>query len=644
MAEQGTHNPVVAGSSPAGPTKFLRRIELLNMCGFVGFTGQVPNRLQTIQKMADRIAHRGPDGEGFFVEETDRADCINLGHRRLSIIDLEGGDQPIFNEDKSVVVVFNGEIYNFQEIKTELSRAGHVFKTNCDTEVLVHGWEEFGRRLVDKLRGMFAFAIFDTKTRTLFCARDHFGIKPFYYAQTEDGNLLFGSEIKSFLEHPQFRPEVNSSALLSYLTLQYNAQEETFFKGVYKLKPAHTLTFKDGVLETSRFWDVDFYKKQSVTYEECAAQIDSVVRESVDAHRIADVEVGAYLSGGVDSSYVTAVQMPQRTFSVGFEQKQFDETNDAAALSKILGIKNSTIHITAEDCMSKVERIQYFMDEPASNLSAMPLFYLSKLAASDVKVVLSGEGADEIYGGYEWYVDAPAMAKYKRLPAGLRKSVANWARGRKYFRGQGFLEKGSGRPEDYFIGQALVFEPDDAKQVLRNEFRDACEVKDITSSIYSHAQGLSELEKKQYLDFHMWLPGDILLKGDKMSMAHSLELRVPYLDKVLVEHAQTIPAEFKTRDNVTKAVLRSASIKTLPQEWVNRPKKGFPVPIIEWLRQDEYYDMAKSAITSEVSANYFNVDELLALLEAHKAGKANNHRKIWTVFVFLSWHKAFFGD
>lgn len=614
------------------------------MCGFVGFTGFCENRDSVIKKMADRIVHRGPDGEGFYVdlEMSDRT--IALGHRRLSIIDLEAGNQPMFNEDGSVVCVFNGEIYNYKELKTQLINAGHIFKTDCDTEVLVHGFEEYGADLVYKLRGMFAFVIWDKKTKTLFGARDHFGIKPFYYSELTNGNLIFGSEIKSFLEHPDFSPKVNADTLKSYLTLQYNALDETFFKGVYKLEPAHFFFLKDGKLSIEKYWDVDFSDKTSMSFDEAAEAVDARIRESVEAHRIADVEVGAYLSGGIDSSYVTAIQMPSKTFSVGFQEKDFDETSDAQELSKILNISNKTIHISPDDCLMHVDKIQYFMDEPDSNLSSLPLFYLSELASKDVKVVLSGEGADEIYGGYDWYIDTPLMRKYKKLPASLRRSLASFARNRNYFKGQGFIEKGSGIPEDYFIGQALVFEPRDVSSVLKSKYNCGPSVRDITEPIYKRAQGLGELDKKQYLDFHMWLPGDILLKADKMSMSHSLELRVPFLDKEVINQAQSMPINFKDRNGQAKAVLRAASKMTLPAEWVNRPKKGFPVPIINWLREDIYYERVKAWISGDVAQEYFNVDTLVSLLNDHKNGIANNQRKIWTVLVFLKWHEAFFNE
>lgn len=613
------------------------------MCGFIGFTGETEHRKEVIRSMADKIIHRGPDMEGYYVSEDMGRDSVTLGFRRLSIIDLADGAQPMYNEDGSVVIVFNGEIYNFMTLREELMAKGHVFKTRCDTETLVHGYEEYGESLPEHLRGMFAFVIYDKKTGTLFGARDHFGIKPFYYTVTEQGSFIFGSEIKSFFAHPDFRPKVNPDALRPYLTFQYSSTEETFFKGTYKLPAAHCFTYRDGVMTKRRYWDVDFNNKDSYSFDECARMIDERVRESVAAHRISDVKVGAFLSGGVDSSYITAALMPNETFSVGFNSDKFDETGEAKELSNILGIKNYLRHLTAEECFEAFPTIQYHMDEPQSNPSSVPLYFLAKLASEHVTVVLSGEGADEIYAGYEWYDETPLMQKYKKVPSPIRRAAAKLASKMPYFKGHDFIIKGSGRPEDYFIGQALVFPEKEALEVLNEKYRNGPSVRDVTSPIYERCRNLSELEKKQYLDLNLWLPGDILLKADKMSMAHSLELRVPYLDREVMGEAARIPANYKIDGKYTKSVLRAASNKTLPNEWAHRPKKGFPVPIREWLREDKYYSLVKEAFNSETAAEYFDTAKITALLDDHKAGKANNGRKIWTLYTFLTWHRQFFG-
>lgn len=611
------------------------------MCGFVGFTGIIDRREYVIKKMADRIIHRGPDSDGYHVSGDSENDSIALGFRRLSIIDLEDGSQPMYNEDGSVVIVFNGEVYNFMALREELTAKGHVFRTRSDTETLVHGYEEWGEELASRLRGMFAFVVWDKKKNMIYGARDPFGIKPFYYTKTESGHLIFGSEIKSFLEHPEFTPQVNEKALRPYLTFQYSSMEETFFKNTYKMPPAHYFTYKDGVMTKTRYWDIDFSEKTTASYADCATMIDERVRESVAAHRISDVKVGSFLSGGVDSSYITATLMPNDTFSVGFNYENFDETSEAKELSERLGVQNFLKHITAEECFDAFPTIQYHMDEPQSNPSSVPLYFLSKLAREHVTVVLSGEGADEIYGGYEWYDETPMMRKYKKIPAPLRRAAAAVAAKLPYFKGHDFIVKGSGKPEDYFIGQALVFTEKEARDILKDKYKCGPTAREVARPIYDKVKDLSELEKKQYLDMNLWLPGDILLKADKMSMAHSLELRVPYLDREVMREAQALPAKFKIDGRDTKAVLRTAANKTLPDEWAHRPKKGFPVPIRNWLREDKYYELVKSYFTSATAEEYFDVPALVKLLDEHKSGEWNNQRKIWTVYTFLVWHEQF---
>lgn len=610
------------------------------MCGFIGFTGYLENRREILQKMADRIMHRGPDMGDYYLD-----DGIALGFRRLSIIDLsEAACQPMQNEDGSVVLVFNGEIYNFMGLREKLIAAGHVFRTHGDSEVLVHGYEEYGEKLPEMLRGMFAFVVWDKNKQSLFGARDPFGIKPLYYSVLDDGSLLFGSEIKSFLEHPDFRLEVNPEALRPYLTFQYSALPETFFKGTFKLPQAHQFTFKDGKIEITRYWDVDFSKKNGLTFDETAKMIDDRVHESVTAHRISDVPVGSFLSGGVDSSYITSTLQPDDTFTVGFaDSKKFDETVEANQFSHLLNVQNYCEMLTAEQCFEAFPTIQYHMDEPQSNPSSVPLYFLARLAKQHVTVILSGEGADEIYAGYEWYCDDALTRKYKKLPGFLRRGVAAVVEHLPYFKGHDFLIKASGKPENYFIGQALVFPEKEAADILKPEFRCGPSAREVTRPIYERTKGLSELEKKQYLDMNLWLPGDILLKADKMSMAHSIEARVPYLDRRVMEEAETIPSEYKIRGDETKSCMRAAAGMTVPAEWAKRIKKGFPVPIRNWLREEPFYSDVKRRFSSDVAATYFYTDKLLKLLEDHKEGRAQNGRKIWTVYTFLVWYDEFFS-
>ena len=442
------------------------------MCGFAGFSDTIHTRAEKeaiLRRMTDRILHRGPDMEGAWLD-----DGTALGFRRLSIIDLsEAGRQPMTNEDGDIALVFNGEIYNFEELREELLAKGHTFRSHTDTEVLVHGYEEYGFDILSRLRGMFAFVIRDQKKQLLFGARDIFGIKPHYYTQNADDTFLFGSEIKSFLEHPSFEKAVNPDALRAYLTFQYSSGEDTFFRGVKKLAPAHYYVFKDGQLTTHAYWDTVF-EREDKSFDEFVEDVDRTVNASVAAHRISDVRVGAFLSGGVDSSYITASLMPDETFSVGFDtgDKFFDETDYAKELSDLLGIQNYKKLLTPEECFAAFSDIQYHMDEPQSNPSSVPLYFLAKLAREHVTVVLSGEGADEIFAGYDWYNDTKEVKKFKKLvPAPIRRALASMVKPLPPFKGRSFLLRASGRPEDYFMGQALVFSAEEATSLLKPDYR-----------------------------------------------------------------------------------------------------------------------------------------------------------------------------
>lgn len=611
------------------------------MCGFVGFTGGAFEKGPVLSRMTARIAHRGPDSEGFYTDER-----VALGFRRLSIQDLSReGDQPFADPSGRYRMVFNGEIYNFHALREELQKLGHTFHTGTDTEVLLHSYLAYGEDCLSSLRGMFAFVIYDAEDGSLFGARDFFGIKPFYYTVFSDGGFGFASEIKSFPEHPLFVREVNREALRPYLTLQYSATEETFFRGVYKLLPGHAFNYKDGQLTVRRYARPEF-KEDLTDMEEASDLIDRTLRDSVEAHRIADVPVAAFLSGGVDSSYVTTCMMPKKTYSVGFSQEKFDETGEASELSAILGIGNERRTLTAKECFEAFPRIQYHMDEPQANPSSVPLWFLAKLAREEVTVVLSGEGADELFGGYEWYVDTPSMKKYKRkVPRTLRRMAAGFATHMPYFKGHDFLMKCDGRPERYFVGQARVFSEKEALDVLAPDCRKGKAPLELAAPHYAEVKGMDEMTKKMYLDLCMWMPGDILLKADKMSMAHSLELRVPYLDREMMGVAEHLAPSLRAGANgETKIALRRASEKAVPEEWAKRPKKGFPVPIRFWLKEEAYYNLVKEAFLAPYAAEFFDQKKILSMLDEHYEGKRNNARKIWVIYTFLVWYRAFFID
>lgn len=609
------------------------------MCGFSGFIDNIPNKKTVLESMMDEIIHRGPDESGEYIDEN-----AALGFRRLSIIGVGNGLQPLYNEDGSLALVFNGEIYNYQELREDLIKKGHIFTTETDSEVLIHLYEDCKTEMVKKLRGMFAFAIWDKNEKTLFAARDHFGIKPFYYTQVEkDGqqSLIFGSEIKSLLMHPNFKKEVNKHALKPYLTFQYSVLDETFFKGVFKLKPGHFMVYKDGKVRVEKYWDVEF-NQENIDLKESVNRIKDAVSESVEAHSHSEVPLGSFLSGGVDSSYIAKCLMPQKTFSVGFEQENFDESDLAKDLSDILGIENVRKTITADECFEMLPTIQYHMDEPQSNPSSVPLYFLSKLAREHVTVVLSGEGADEIFGGYEWYDDDEKLKKYKKLPAFIRKPVAKVAQKMPYFRGRTTLIRGGAPVEDYFIGQAQIFEEREAVDILQAPYKKSPSVREITKPVYDKVKNQDDVTKKQYLDLKLWLAGDILLKADKMSMAHSIELRVPFLDKEVMKVGESIPTEYKVNDENTKVALRYAAKEVLPEEWAKRQKKGFPVPIRFWFKEQKYYDMVKETFTSDYAGEFFDTEKIVKLLDDHFHDRCNNARKIYTIYVFLVWYKRFF--
>jgi len=606
------------------------------MCGFTGFIGETKNSSTVLEEMMNQIIHRGPDSSGIFTDNK-----AALGFRRLSIIDLEAGSQPLYNEDESCVLIFNGEIYNFMQLREELILKGHVFATHTDSEVLIHGYEEYGEKLVERLRGMFAFVIWDRKNEKLFAARDMFGIKPFYYAHM-NGTLLFGSEIKSFLPHPHFIKELNEKALKPYLTFQFPVLNETFFKGVFKLPAAHYMTYQNGNIDLHQYWTPEFQPTEQ-PLDEIVTEIDQVVRESIRAHQISDVKVGSFLSSGVDSSYVASVLKPNKTFTVGFSDKNFSEIDNAKALSEELGIENVNQILDPDHCFDKLEDIQYMMDEPHSNPSIVPLYFLAELARRDVTVVLSGEGADELFGGYAEYDTTAAMKKYKKLPKLIRQPLGVIAKRLPEVRGKNFLIKGGLSPENWFIGQAKIFEEKEASNMLTNMYNSSATVRDIVKPVYDRVQQEDDVTKMQYLDLHLWLVDDILLKADKMSMAHSIELRVPFLDREVMKTAAKIPVKYRVNEIDTKYAFRLAAGRALPKESANRKKIGFPVPIRHWIKEEKYYEKIRSYFESPQAAQFFNQQEIMALLNDHYQGKTNNARKVWTIFMFLIWHKKYFN-
>ncbi|MCL2461453.1 MAG: asparagine synthase (glutamine-hydrolyzing) [Defluviitaleaceae bacterium] len=612
------------------------------MCGFVGFTGFDAEKAEearvTVNKMMDAIAHRGPDSAGEFV-----GDGVALGFRRLSIIGLDDGYQPMFNEDHTIALLFNGEIYNYQSIKDELTEKGHVFSTHADSEVLLHAYEEHGDELTALLRGMFAFVIYDIPRNRILCVRDFFGIKPFYYRQS-GGGFMFASEIKAFFPHPDFKKELNETALESYLSFQYSVHPETFFKGVYKLMPGHRLVYENGEVTVTRYFEPRFDPAE-MSLESAVTAIDNVMRESVDMHRrVSDVEVGSFLSSGVDSSFVAARFNGNKTFTVGFDYDKYNEISYAKALSEKIGIENYSKTITTEEYWDILPTVQYHMDEPLADPAAVALFFVSQVASGHVKVALSGEGADEFFGGYNIYKEPLDLRILTSLPRPVRKLLgAVAAKFPAGIKGRNFFIRGSMNLEQRFIGNAKMFSKKERDAIL-NVPDAAPSPEEVTKPYYDSFKGYDDITKMQALDIQLWMVGDILLKADKMSMAHSLEVRVPFLDREVFKAASKIPTKYRVNKTDTKYAFRRAAAKYLPEEVAGKKKLGFPVPIRIWLREEKYYNKVKGYFTNETAGKYFRTERLLALLDGHKAGKADNSRKIWTVFMFLVWHERMFEE
>lgn len=606
------------------------------MCGFVGFCSKNVKDKNVIKEMNNQIIHRGPDSDGYYFDKD-----VNFGFRRLSIIDLHEGSQPILNESGDTAIIFNGEIYNYQELREDLVAKGYKFKTHTDTEVILHGYEAYGEEgILAKLRGMFAFTIWDSKKEKLFGARDHFGIKPYYYALL-DGDLLFGSEVKSFLKYPKFKKEVNEKALKHYLVFQYNPLEETFFKGVKKLRPGHYYIYENGKMEIKTYYNLTLDYKD-MTFDEAVRKIEKEVEESVKYHKISDVEVGSFLSGGVDSSYVVATALPDKTFSVGFDNKGFNETMYAKELSDSLGIKNFAKLITPDEFFEGINKVQYYSDEPHANLSSVPLYFLSKLASEQVKVVLSGEGADELFAGYNDYADALPQRMYRKLPFSLRHKLYLKYKDRKHFRGQTIILKYGQKVEDRYIGPAEIMTDELANSLVTSKYKNAETSRDLTKKYYDEVKNMDDVSKRLYLDMKMWIVEDILLKADKMTMANSIELRVPLLDKKMWELARTIPVKHKVHNEITKYAFRRAAKNKLPEDWAKRRKLGFVVPFVLWIKEEKYYKIVKEIFNKDFVSEFFDKDKINKLLDDHFNGITNNGRKVYTIYTFLKWYEIYF--
>lgn len=609
------------------------------MCGISGvIEPKIKHKDKVIEAMVSRIIHRGPDEDGFYVDKN-----VGLGMRRLSIIDLSSGHQPITSEDENLLIFFNGEIYNYIELKKTLVEKNYKFKTDSDTEVILHMYEEYGEKMLTQLRGMFTFCIYNIEKKEVFVARDFFGIKPLYYLVQNEKIVAFSSEAKSFLSFPGFVPEVNDSAVYNYLSFQYNPLVESFFKDVYKLPPAHymRINLASGEADIKKYWSFDFAQDRELDEKKTKIDLLYTIKDSVRHHMIADVPVGAFLSGGIDSSIITTLMQDIRgekkikTFTVGWDT--LTEGNEAKETSDALGTDHTEITIDPKEYFSVLGKAVYHFDEPVADPSAIGIYFLAQEAAKSVKVVLSGEGSDELFGGYNIYTTPFASNKMLWLP----KPILDFATKLPFnFFGKNYLKRVNQKLEDWYFGQKYfsdsIFDRGEIKKIWKGEK----EGFQSMSPLYKKISRLSDSTKMQYVDINTWLVGDILAKADKMTMAHSLELRVPFLDIEVAELARTLPDRFKWNNGVTKYLLREAFSRVVPESTRNRRKLGFPTPIRDWMTKESVgiYD---SILKNKYINEKLDMEYIKKLISDHVEGKKDNSRKIYTLLMLALWYDTF---
>ena len=630
------------------------------MCGIVGIfdrMNQGPIDRSLLQRMNDSLSHRGPDDAGFYVSAG-----IGLGHRRLSIIDLASGHQPLFNEDRSVVVVYNGEIYNFQDLARELQAKGHVFRTHCDTEVIVHAWEEWGESCVDRFRGMFAFGLWDEKQGILFLARDRLGIKPLYYAELPDGEILFASELKALLVHPGLRRDFDHEAIEDYFAYGYVPDPKSIYRSVAKLPPGHVMQVRKGgaTPRPRAYWDMSFEPKSRTSENDVQEELVAKLREAVDLRLISDVPLGAFLSGGVDSSAVVATMAglssePVNTCSIGFTQAGFDESAYAQQVAEAFRTQHH-MQVVESDSFELIDRLANIYDEPFADSSAIPTYQVCGLARERVTVALSGDGGDEVFAGYRryrWHHYEELLRS--RLPHGLRRPLFGLA-GRVYpkldwaprpLRAKSTLEAlARDSAEAYFHSVSIL--PDRLRlglyaPRLRSELQGYHAV-EVVKRFMTEAPAQHHLDRVQYADFKTYLPGDILTKVDRASMAHSLEVRVPLLDHPFVEWAAGLPSDLKLRGREGKFIFKKAMEPHLAKDILYREKMGFAVPLARWFRGPLSERLRSSLVDGELgNTGLFAMDHIERLVGQHTSGLRDHSAPLWALLMFESFLRNVHG-
>ena len=639
-------------ANPRGRVRLRLRIDMCGIAGFVNsdIPGYTPEARDVLDRMCRAIRHRGPDDQGMVV-----AGPAALGMRRLSIIDLAGGHQPMSGCDQANTIVFNGEIYNYREMQRELESLGHRFKTHSDTEAIVHAYEQYGDACVDHLRGMFAFAIWNARERELFIARDRAGKKPLYYTVTSHGTFVFGSELKSLREHPEFRGETDVEALDAYLTFGYVPDPLTIFRGVHKLPPGHHLTFKDGVVEVQPYWDFPYAEPQNQPFRneaECLEELRALLDEAVRIRMVADVPLGAFLSGGIDSSTVVGLmarhsERPVKTFSIGFHEDSYNELKYARLAALKFGTDHHEFIVTPEIC-NVVDELVWHFDEPFADSSAIPTYMVSKLAREHVKVVLSGDGGDEVFAGYTRYALDRQRSGFAYLPRAIREGLMQ-PLGRHLPHGawgRNYIHNVALEPIDRYIEDISIFTRLNKPSLYTDDFLGQLRSADASARFRQYAaesRTTDPLDPLLYVDSKTYLPGDILTKVDRMSMAASLEARVPLLDHDLIEFVcSRIPASMKMKGLETKHILKQAVRDLVPPEILDRPKQGFGVPIKQWINQQLRARVRETLTESRTRQRGITQPRYVSLLlDEHERGRRDHASELWALFMLELWHRAF---
>jgi asparagine synthase (glutamine-hydrolysing) len=623
------------------------------MCGIAGFVESsavasplnAEGRQALIQRMCDVIRHRGPDDQGVIVDAG-----VALGMRRLSIIDLSTGHQPIHNEDRTIWIVFNGEIYNFRELRHELAAAGHVFYTTSDTEAIVHAYEEWGTAAIPRLRGMFGLAIWDSRSRVLLVARDRIGIKPLHYAAV-NGRLYFGSEIKSLLEAPDLPRDLDVDALDHYLSFLYTPRDGSIFRSIRKLPPGHLLTWRDGQLTVQPYWQLPAGEGYPGSEESAVQDLRAVLSDAVRSHLVSDVPLGAFLSGGIDSSLVVGLMAQMsgarvKTFSIGFDEPEFDELDHARRVAHHFGTDHHEF-VVKPDAVSILDQLVSHFDEPFADASAIPTWYVSEMARRHVTVVLSGDGGDELFGGYDRYVPHPRVLAFDRYsPRGLRRVAAMAAARLPHgARGRNFLRHVGRNAHGRYIDSIRFFAADEKPALLTADLVRLLDRVDPEVRLARHFERYAQLSwpsQMMRFDAETYLPEDVLTKVDRMSMAHSIESRVPLLDNEVISFALALPSSMKIRQGRRKHVLKEVAATLLPPEIVNRRKQGFGVPLGVWFRgnlRELFADTLLSTVA--LQRGYFDPRFVRRLLEHHLSGKRDHTLRLWQLVIFERWHQHY---